>query len=227
MPRHLFAGAVLLLALLAAPFAAGPARAQTTAYATADVNLRAGPSTAYPVITVIPAGAGLVSYGCVPDYSWCDVSLGAYRGWVAASYMQVVYQGAPVVVTPGVAAAVGIGVAAFSKVYWDTHYAAYPWYGRWAAYPVYGPRPVPRYAAPPPGPYRAPYAAPYPAPRVTSRTVTGSCAGGTCTGTRSATGVYGGSTSQTRTCTTGNCTATRSTTGPYGGTATRSRSTQW
>ena len=49
---------LLALGLLAG--AAGLAEAATVAVATGNVNLRAGPSTAYPVVTVVPAGARIV-----------------------------------------------------------------------------------------------------------------------------------------------------------------------
>lgn len=179
------------------------AEAATTAVATANVNLRAGPSTAYPAVIVVPAGAGIVTYGCVAGYSWCDISFGAYRGWVASSYIQIVHAGTAVVLAPAVATAAGIGVVAYNRAYWDTYYRAYPWHGRWAAYPPYG------------------------APLVTDRNVSVNCAGGTCNGTRSATGYYGGTTAQTRSCTAGACTSTRTTTGPRGATGTRTRSVTW
>lgn len=196
MMRKILMSMVMLLGMSAIPAAAA-----TTAVATANVNLRAGPSTSYPVVTVVPAGARIVTHGCLSGYTWCDISLGTYRGWVAASYVQVMYNGAPIVVTAPVAATVGITVVAFNKTYWDNYYVGYPWYGRWAAYPPY-----------------APYA-----PRVTSHSRDVNCANGSCTGTRSTTGIYGGSTSQTRTCADGTCTSTRNTTGAYGNSASRTR----
>ncbi|GAB4359301.1 MAG: hypothetical protein Kow0026_20820 [Oricola sp.] len=190
---------LLFTGLLFLGLAAGSASAGAAAVATADVNMRAGPSTAYPVVAVIPHGARIVTHGCVADYSWCDVAFAGHRGWAYARYVQVIWRGAPVVVTPAVAAEAGVVVVTYNKAYWDTYYAGYPWYTRWAYYP------------------------PYVAPRVTSHSRTVDCADGSCTATRSTTGVYGGSTANTRTCADGECTATRSTVGPYGGTATRTR----
>ncbi|QFR32674.1 SH3 domain-containing protein [Ancylobacter sp. TS-1] len=200
MLRKLILAAVLVVAGTSAGAAA------TTAVATANVNLRAGPSTAYPAVTVVPAGATFTTHGCVSGYSWCDIGFGPYRGWVAASYIQVIYRGAPVVLTAPVAPVIGITVVSFNRTYWDSYYRAYPWYGRWAAYP--------------PPVYR-PYAPPLPV--VTSRSGQVNCANGACTATRSATGYYGGATTQTRSCADGSCTATRYTAGPRGGTATRTR----
>ncbi|QIB35206.1 SH3 domain-containing protein [Ancylobacter pratisalsi] len=197
---------VATLAVAGGATFASPGTAATTAVATANVNLRAGPSTAYPAVTLVPAGTPITTFGCVTGYTWCDVAFAGYRGWVAADYIQLVYGGAPVVLTATVATAVGIGVVAYNRAYWDRYYSAYPWYGRWGAYPA--PRPN--------GPYPV-------APRVTSTSRAAGCANGVCTGASSATGRYGGTTSQTRTCADGSCTATRNTTGAYGGSATRTR----
>jgi len=132
--RTIFAALILNVAALTAW--AGFAQAAVTSVATANVNLRAGPSTAYPVIVTVPAGAGVVTLGCNAGYTWCDVSYRTYRGWVAASYLQTVYQGRTVVLTPAVAPVVGVTVVAYNRAYWDRYYAAYPWYGRWTAYPA-------------------------------------------------------------------------------------------
>lgn len=196
----------LLLALAILAGASSVAAAATVAVATGNVNLRAGPSTAYPVVVVVPVGARITTHGCLSGYTWCDIAFGTYRGWVSANYIQVVYKGGPVVLTPAIAPVVGVTVVAFGKAYWDAYYPAYPWYGRWTSYY----RPYPAYPVAPP-------------PRVTSYDRSVSCADGSCTATRSATGVYGGSTNHTRTCSGGECSATRETVGPYGNSASRVR----
>lgn len=194
MLRKILLAAVLTLA------AAPAATAATAAVAVTNVNLRAGPSTVYPTVTVVPTGAAITTFGCVATYSWCDIGFGAYRGWMAASYIQVIYGGAPVVLTPPLAPTIGITVVVFNRAYWDRYYVAYPWYRRWAAYPPYAP------------------------PRVTSVHGAATCAGGACVGVRGATGVYGGATAQTRVCSDGACSSARITQGPHGGTAARTRS---
>lgn len=136
------------IAIAAMLFAFQAEAAPVAAYATTNVNLRAGPSTSYPAITVVPAGAGITNNGCLADYSWCDVSFANYRGWLAARYMQVAYQGSRQVLTPGIAFATGIAVTAFSEAYWNNYYRGYPWYNQWRRYP---PPPPPRPYAPPPG----------------------------------------------------------------------------
>jgi len=138
--RNLFLALAAFGAVLTAPVLA---EAATTAVTTSNVNLRAGPGTNYPSVAVVPAGTRIATYGCLADYSWCDVGLGAARGWIAAPYIQMVYGGNPVAVTAAVATAVGVGVVAYNRAYWDRYYVGQPWYGRWGSYygrggPVYG-----------------------------------------------------------------------------------------
>lgn len=133
---------------LAAVLVAAQADAASSAFATSNVNLRAGPSTSYPKITVVPAGASLINNGCLADYSWCDVSFANYRGWLSARYIQVAYQGQRQTLSPGLAFAAGIAVTAFTQSYWNNYYRGYPWYNTWGRYP---PPPPPRPYRPPPG----------------------------------------------------------------------------
>ncbi len=77
-------GAFALVAAIAAP---GLAQAAANAIATADVNLRAGPSTGYPVVDVVDGGNNVTVYGCLEDGSWCDVSYHGARGWISANYL--------------------------------------------------------------------------------------------------------------------------------------------
>lgn len=164
----LAAAAALTLATI------GPvgAAAANTAVATANVNMRAGPSTSYPVVRIVPAGANVASYGCVADYSWCDVGYGGARGWVAASYLTTVVRGTTVVVSP----TVGFPVVTYAPTsYWNRYYAGYPWYAR-----------GPAYYAPPPRAYRAP------APRYGY-----GCRNG-CSATTTVTGPRGNTASRTR-----------------------------
>ncbi|MCJ7997087.1 SH3 domain-containing protein [Rhizobium cremeum] len=130
------------LSLAFIPLAAA-AHAATASVATANVNLRAGPGTAYPVVRVVPAGSPVATFGCLAGYTWCDIGYAGARGWVSASYITVTYGGTKVVVTPVIAPRVAIPVITYSEVYWHTHYHAYPWYRRGPAYyrpPVVRPR---------------------------------------------------------------------------------------
>ncbi len=101
-----------------------PAIAQAAeGFATANVNMRAGPSTAYPAVTVIPAGESVEIYGCLADVPWCDVEFYGGRGWVHGRYVQVLYQQRRVYVGPEYYRPLGIPVVVFSfGNYWDRYY---------------------------------------------------------------------------------------------------------
>src|SRR5690606_2497525 len=104
-------------ALISAALAPGLAEA-ANGYATGNVNLRAGPSTDYPVVVTIAAGAPVNIYGCLSGYSWCDVGYAGTRGWVSASYLQASYQSRRVAV-PTYATRIGVPVISFSvNNYW-------------------------------------------------------------------------------------------------------------
>jgi uncharacterized protein YraI len=130
--RPILAGAALL-ASLAVPSVA----AAFAGFSTANVHLRAGPGIGYPSVTVIPYGAPLEIFGCLPDWSWCDCAWGGGRGWVSGSYLQAMYQAQPVYL-PTYAPRIGVPVISFEFVtYWDRHYHGRPWYrdrDRWHDY---------------------------------------------------------------------------------------------
>ncbi|WP_310618568.1 SH3 domain-containing protein [Flexibacterium corallicola] len=115
-------------------FAGTAAHAAITSVTSANVNMRAGPSTAYPAIVVVPNRSTVTTYGCQAGYTWCDVGYGTYRGWVYAPYLQAVYQGQPVIITPAIAPVMGLSVITFNQAYWTRYYRNYPWYGHWNRY---------------------------------------------------------------------------------------------
>jgi uncharacterized protein YraI len=114
-------------------------------YVSADVNLRSGPGTDYPAVTVVPQWTGLQVQGCIEGYSWCDVQVGPDRGWVYAQYLEILQNDQPAYIEQA-APQLGIPIVAFSLgMYWDTYYRSRPWYGyrsRWINYrPIYRPLP--------------------------------------------------------------------------------------
>ncbi|MFC3690611.1 SH3 domain-containing protein [Chenggangzhangella methanolivorans] len=120
------------LAALALPsLAPSSAQAATGAVSVASVNLRAGPSSNYPVVALLPSRAPLTLFGCNAATTWCDVSWDGERGWVSATYVSVTYRGSATVVSPVIAPAVGVTVVGFSHAYWNAHYVGRPWYGHW------------------------------------------------------------------------------------------------
>jgi uncharacterized protein YraI len=116
-PRSFVAAAAFACAL-AVPGVASAANA----FATGNVNLRAGPSTDYPVVITVAVNAPVDLHGCLTGYSWCDVSYSGARGWVSGKYLETVYQEERVLV-PAYATRVNVPVISFSfGTYWDNNY---------------------------------------------------------------------------------------------------------
>jgi uncharacterized protein YraI len=144
----------LLMAAAAATAAAFSATVITS------INLRAGPSTAYPQVALLGPGTTVQVFGCEQGYGWCDVQVGPSRGWVAAQYLQAQGPSGTVIVSSA-GALLALPVVSFAfGPYWDSYYRARPWYGRrsyyynyWNRYPHGRPPPPPHYR--PPG-YRPP-----------------------------------------------------------------------
>ena len=122
---------------------AATAQAQTQGFTTTTVNMRAGPSTAYPVVATLPPNATIEVYGCQAGYDWCDISWNSARGWIASSYILTEQNGQKVVLTPAIATTIGITIVVFNQAYWNEYYRHYPWYPYWNRY----------YHPPVPGPY--------------------------------------------------------------------------
>jgi len=132
-------GAIALVAMLAAP---ALAEAATRGFATANVNMRSGPSTAYPAVVVIPVGAPLTVHGCLSDTPWCDVSFVNGRGWVAGRYIQTTFRQNRVYVEPRYYRDLGVPIITFEAGrYWDRYYRDRDFYrerDRWRRPPPSG-----------------------------------------------------------------------------------------
>ncbi len=120
---------VMVAVLLVAGLAASAAQAQSrTAYAVTHANLRAGPAIDYPRIGSVPDGARLDIYGCVDDWSWCDVQWRGERGWISAGLIEYDYSGRRVGVS-GHGAQIGLPILVFAfDSYWSSHYRNRSWY---------------------------------------------------------------------------------------------------
>jgi len=127
-----------LILVTAAAVALAAASAATAAdnpvVSTTGINLRAGPGLNYPVVVDLPAGARMALHGCITGYTWCDVSWGGNRGWLASAYMSTIYRNAPVAVTAVAAARLGVAIVAFDAGYWHRYYFRRPWFPRWRYY---------------------------------------------------------------------------------------------
>jgi uncharacterized protein YraI len=113
-----------LVAALALP---GAAQAQN-AFTTELVNLRAGPSYDYPVVFEVPPNAAVNSHGCIRDWSWCDVTVGGYRGWMAGQYIVYAYENRRIPIYE-YGPRYNVPVVTFNVgTYWDSYYRDRPWY---------------------------------------------------------------------------------------------------
>jgi uncharacterized protein YraI len=145
--------------------AAPGAFAQAQAWTSQPVDLYAGPSGDYPVVSEVDQGVAVEVMGCVSDYSWCDIVLPGLRGWIYGAYLTYPYQGGYVPVE-GYGAVIGLPVVTFAiGTYWGSFYRDRPWYGErdhWAHVPPpgYGGRPP----VPPPAMHGGPGAGVYHAP---------------------------------------------------------------
>lgn len=150
---HSFWPRALAAAALAWPLLAG---AQQLAYASHQLNLRAGPSPEYPVVAVLQPGVGVWVQGCLAGYRWCDVQVEAGpRGWAYAQYLAYP-QGAARVPLPSAAVAIGVPILVFTLgSYWSSHYRDRPWYHNQQHWNPRPPRP-PGWQPPPPPQVRPP-----------------------------------------------------------------------
>ena len=129
---------LLSVSLLAVPTLAV---AQQLAYASKTISMRAGPSRDYPVVATLGSGTAMTIYGCLQGYRWCDVVVGASRGWVYSGNIVYPYLGQNVPVM-SYGSTLGLGIVTFSMGnYWDNYYTDYPWYPQrqnWASRPWAG-----------------------------------------------------------------------------------------
>ena len=137
------------------------AAAAQPAHSTTWINLRAGPSSDYPLVARLAPGTPLAVQGCTAGFGWCDViAAGEVRGWAWGGAIATPYQSAQVPII-GYGAVIGIPIVTFViGSYWGSYYRDRPWYGRSAQWdyrpplrpgwrPAYGP--PPRAIVRPPG----------------------------------------------------------------------------
>ena len=126
MLRNTVAAAVLLAGAALLPGAAHAA----SGYTVGRVEMRAGPDFDYPTVQVIRDGRRVDIYGCLNDWSWCDVGYRSDRGWVDGGHLVATYQGRRQTIIT-VAPYLGFGILSFTfGDYWDHHYRTRPFYSQ-------------------------------------------------------------------------------------------------
>jgi len=137
--------------LAAAALSAAPAAAADHGYVTANLNLRAGPGTDYPVVATMQAGSGVTIYGCLSGWTWCDIDWRGNRGWAAGSYLQVMYRDRRQPIT-SYGSYIGLPFVTFSVgSYWGDHYRHRRFYDqlpRWNGHRPHGSYDGPRHNKP-------------------------------------------------------------------------------
>jgi hypothetical protein len=79
----------LLGGSLASILLAMPAFAETSATATTDLNLRAGPGPMHEVVSVIPEGGSVTVEACIDASNWCQVRRDGTEGWAYGAYLEI------------------------------------------------------------------------------------------------------------------------------------------
>ncbi|MFK3776983.1 DUF1236 domain-containing protein [Agrobacterium sp. NPDC089420] len=76
---------------------AGYANAAMVATTASDISVRSGPGEDYPELGLATRGSNAVLDGCMDGSSWCRIEVNGMRGWAHADYLNVMYEGSPVV----------------------------------------------------------------------------------------------------------------------------------
>jgi uncharacterized protein YraI len=137
-------GLSIFAALLAAVTVPTNAEAAVRGYTNTNVNMRSGPSTAYPSVTVVPQSSSVAIHGCLSEVNWCDVSFNRGRGWVHGRYVQATYRSERVYVAPEYYHRLGVPSVTYdADRYWDRHYRGQSFYrdrARWREHDWRAPR---------------------------------------------------------------------------------------
>lgn len=117
-----------LAALVAAALPLTGATAQTMrGYTAVSTRLYSGPLRDYPTVRTVRRGTMVNVHGCLRDWTWCDVTYRANRGWIAGEALRIQHDGR----RRGVGANMGVDVTTFAfGSYWDNHYRGRPFYGQ-------------------------------------------------------------------------------------------------
>jgi uncharacterized protein YraI len=76
---------------------AGYANAAMVATTASDISVRSGPGEEYPEVGLATRGSDAMLDGCLDGSSWCRIEVNGVRGWANADYLNVMYEGSPVI----------------------------------------------------------------------------------------------------------------------------------
>ena len=96
MNKAIALASAAFLGALALP---GVAWAQTSAMATADLNIRSGPGPQHAVIGVVDVNGEVTVSGCLEGSKWCQITHEGTEGWVYSDYLTADVSGSAVVLT--------------------------------------------------------------------------------------------------------------------------------
>ena len=120
------------------------------AVTTAPVSVYAGPDDSYPQVAQLDTGAPVRVFGCLNDWSWCDVAYEDVRGWLYSPDLTYDYQDSYV---PLYSYAPGLGIPVVQFTigdHWDRYYHGRPWYAQRDEWEHRGPPHHRRPPGPPP-----------------------------------------------------------------------------
>lgn len=133
-------------ALFATALLAATSAEAANAIVTANLNVRAGPGTNYPVLGTIPNGAPIDVIQCASNYNWCDIAWAGRRAWASSNYIAFKQgYGSRGGNFSDSAAAIGIPLLAGALI--GAAVSNYDYHSDW------GRRPPRRPPPPPPGPH--------------------------------------------------------------------------
>jgi uncharacterized protein YraI len=96
MRKYLVSAASASVAVVVA--LTGTAFGQSSATASADLNIRSGPGPNHAVTGFIPADGAVTVAGCIEGSMWCRVIYDGSEGWAYAEYLTVEHEGSRVVI---------------------------------------------------------------------------------------------------------------------------------
>ena len=153
MKKSLIAGALIALFSTLPSLAMAQSR---EAYTTRTTQMLAGPDFSFPTITHVSRNSDVYVYGCLRDWSWCDVRWRGERGWIDARDLKIsrIRNNSEVYFLGSNS---GFPIISFILGnYWNDHYRHRSWYRDMNRWRDYRPLPPPAHRpgrpnVPPPG----------------------------------------------------------------------------